>query len=134
MENKVIGRFSAKTFNNHFLEFEVREDGFIYWNHIKDEKIKRLIIKPKLEIYLQNGTSYALNNRSSIELIESYFIEPKLLEYLIKNHRVMYSTDMAYLYGFDKNYAYDFYDQARAFKWVRNKEKILTKQKQGIFN
>ena len=134
MENKVIGRFSAKTFNNHFLEFEVKEDGFIYWNFIKGQKIKRLIIKPKLEICLQNGTSYALNNRSSIELIESYFIEPELLEYLIKNHRIMYSTDMAYLYDFDKNYAYDFYDQSRAFKRVKDKEKILVKQKQGIFN
>ena len=49
---------------------------------------------------------------------------------------VMYSHDMAILYGFDPKHSYDCYFQTRSFKKNRHKEKtkVLTKQKKGIFH
>ena len=69
-------------------------------------------------------------------LIKSYIIEPHVLEYMIENKMVMYSHDMAILYGFDPKHAYDGYFQTRSFKKNRHKEKtkVLTKQKKGIFH
>ena len=46
----------------------------------------------------------------------------------------MYSTDMAYLYGLNPEYASDREYQTRAFKYVKDDTKRLVKQKQGIFN
>ena len=69
------------------------------------------------------------------ELIRSYIIESSILEYLMENKMLMYSHDMAMLYGFDPQYAYDYHFQTRSFKKSRYKDnkKILTKQKKGIF-
>ena len=69
-------------------------------------------------------------------LIKSYIIEPYVLEYLIENKMLIYSHDMALLYGFDPKHSYDGHFQTRAFKKNRHKDKtkILTKQKKGIFH
>ena len=83
---------------------------------------------------MQDGSYRVLNNKFSMELIESYFIKPELLEFLVLKNSVMYSYDMACLYGFNVKRSYDYYQQRRAFKRVKDKEKILVKQKQGIFN
>ncbi len=78
--------------------------------------------------------SYIRGNYLEKTLICQYLIDDELLEYLIKNKMIDYSTDMAYLYGLDADYAYDREYQTRAFKWVKKKSKILTKQKRGFFN
>ena len=67
-------------------------------------------------------------------MIKSYNISNELLEYLIRERIVRYSTDMAYFYGFDPEYAYDREYQTRAFKYVKDDKKRLVKQKQGNFN
>lgn len=134
MDNKVIGSFTAKTFGNQFYEFKVKEDGYIYWDLLPGEKIKRFILKPRFELFLKDGGYRVLNTKNTIGLIESYYINPTLLNYLIKQGRIMYSVDMSYLYDIDKKYGYDILEQRRAFKRVKDKQKILTKQKQGIFN
>ena len=73
-------------------------------------------------------------------IIREYFkwIDDDLFEYLINNRKIMYSTQMAVLYGFDPKYAFDAHSQQRAFKNSRNnpkkRAKVLESQKQGKFN
>lgn len=134
MENKIVGKFTAKTFDNKVYEFIVKEDGYIYWDLLPGKKIKRFILKPKFELCIEGNEYRILDNKSSLELVETYFISTELLKFLIKNNRIMYSVDMSYLYDIEEKYGYDRYEQKRAFKRVKDKTKILSKQKQGIFN
>ena len=88
---------------------------------------KRLIFGPLSKEELENQQQ---------DLIKSYIIESSVLEYLMENKMLMYSNDMAILYGLDTQHAYDHHFQTRSFKKSRHKEnkKILTKQKKGIFH
>ena len=44
VQNKTIGKFTAKTFNNNFYEFEVKEDGYIYIGiYWRNKKLKDLL-------------------------------------------------------------------------------------------
>ena len=59
-------------------------------------------------------------------------------EYLINNKKVMYSTDMAILYGFDTEYAYDASRQRKAYRRTKNnpikRAKVLAPLKAGKFH
>lgn len=69
--------------------------------------------------------------RSNIDFIESIEISDALFLYLKNNNMIMYSTDMAYLYNLSNKDRYDKYYQTRAFKHIKDKEKILSKQRNG---
>ena len=71
---------------------------------------------------------------SQKDYIQSFNIDSELLEELALKSVIYYSTDMAYLYGFDPDMAFDRYQNRRAFKHVKDKTKILALQKQGIYN
>lgn len=136
----IKGYFNAITFDDQIYEFIVDGEGNIYCDAIiKDRAIKKLIMKPNFEAILVNGgwvscDCLARMNGGRKSLIKDYNISPQLAEKLVLNHSIMYSVDMAYLYGLDYRYAYDREDQTRAFKHVKNPAKRLVKQKQGIFN
>lgn len=66
------------------------------------------------------------------DLIQSYIIEPETFNYMLQNKMLMYSHDMALLYGFDCQHAHDRHFQTRAYK--RRPVKVLLKQKRGIFH
>ena len=51
---------------------------------------------------------------------------------------IRYSTDMAYLYGFEDKNGYDsepgYYGVGSPYKWAKKKGPILVKQRKGQFN
>ena len=51
---------------------------------------------------------------------------------------IIYSNDMAYLYGFNDKNGYDsdpnHYGVGSPYKWAKKKGPILVKQKKGQFN
>lgn len=143
--NNDIKYFKALTFDNNIYNFAVTSDNEIYCQEFGISIPAYLIeLKPNFVLRDQGKrTIYSLddhiNNRNkSKSLIKEFIIDNDLLNYMIKNKMVIYSTDMAFLYGFDPRYAYDSYCQKRAFKSYRNnvkkKTKILEKQKRGIFH
>lgn len=88
-----------------------------------------------LDDYLRN-----MNTKKSegLSLINEWIIPDDVFKYLVDNKKLMYSTNMAILYGFDKTYAFDSRHNKRAFKHTKNNEKkrakILSPMKLGNFN
>lgn len=79
-----------------------------------------------------------LKKKDGRSLISKWDIPEDVFEYLINERKVLYSTQMAMLYGFDVDYAYDKNHNKRAFKSSRHnpevKARILAPQKLGKFN
>lgn len=88
-----------------------------------------------LDDYLRNRNLKKPNGRS---LIVKWDIPEDVFEYLINQRKLMYSTNMAVLYGFDQQYAFDNRHNKRAFKCTRNNAtkhaKILAPQRAGKFH
>lgn len=133
-------RFTAITFMGRELEFRVTEDNEIYSESFSfNVPIKRLIFKPNLYFVFDGGIGFDLDTiardtRSVKDLVQYFIIDDDLLLELVVADKIRYSTDMAFLYGFNPIYAYDRCDNKRAFKHVKDESKILSLQKRGIFN
>ena len=54
--------------------------------------------------------------------------------YMKDNNMIMYSVEMAYLYDFVNKDGFDLSHKTTVFKRVKDKSKILEKQKKGIYN
>jgi len=135
MERKRIGKFYATAFDETIYTFIVYEDG-IACPTMRIESAKRLIIKPRFDIVGHQNEWYPMPAKvgAQSELIKTYDIDEELFKYLKARKMIFYSTDMAYLYGFEDKNGYDASFQKTPFKRVKDKTKILSKQKQGIFN
>lgn len=118
---------------NFVLRDEHSQTIYSLKDYLREQKEKKKIDYKK---FILETISKEEQEKQQEELIQSYIIEPTVLEYLMENKMLMYSNDMAMLYGFDPQHAYDHHFQTRSFKKSRNKEntKILTKQKKGIFH
>ena len=137
MEKKELGRFYAIAFDETVYEFIVYED-YMACPLLGAERITHMDLKPRFSLssrYTHNLAGYIMPvvGGDSKGLIKTYDIDDVLFTYLKLKRMISYSTDMAYLYGFPEKKGFDAYDQKRAFKRTRP-EKILVKQKQGIFN
>lgn len=139
-----IKYFSAVTFDNNKYNFAVTPEGEIYCNEFGISfPAYGIELKPNFVLLDHSKrTLYSLgdhiqNRNKTYSLIKEFIIDPELFDYLKNNHMVTYSTDVAFQYGFDQNYAFDAHWQKRAFKSYRynqkKKVKILEKQKRGIF-
>lgn len=137
--------FSAVTYDNEVYEFAVTPEGDIFCCDFDIADPTNIIeLKPNFILRDKQGkTLYSLDEYTrerniKKSLIREWIINEDLLEYLIKNRKIIYSTQMAILYGFDPQYAYDAHYQKRAFKSSRNnplkRTKILARQKAGNFN
>ena len=135
MERKRIGKFFATAFDETIYTFIVYDDGIACPN-LGVDKAKRIIIKPKFELVGYEDDWYLMPIKSGYKegLINSYDIDKDLFKYLKTKSMILYSTDMAYLYGFEDKQGYDSEFKKTPFKRVKDKQKILAKQKQGIFN
>ena len=129
-----IGRFNIITFNNQKYEFIVYEN-YIYCKELTDFQIKKLYIRPNIELIGENGR-FLFNeyNKKEKNYVKEYNINEELLKYLIENNIAYISTEMAIYYGLNKEYGYDKKEKNNAFKWAKKKGLILKKQKEGIFN
>ena len=136
MERFKIGEFYAIAFDGTVYTFTVYEDG-LACHQLGAEQIRVLFLNPRMNFYdvIKDDFINIPEKAGYMEgLIKTYDIEPKLLWYLKSQNLIRYSTDMAYLYDFDDKEGYDRVFQRAPFKRVKNKQKILEKQKQGIFN
>lgn len=148
LEENIIGQFFAITFDDQVYNFIVTDQLSLYCPQIGEERlIESLAIKPNFEIRLKKGSlRYAVDlakrhrgdsyyeDGKNLPYVAKYIIPEHLVDVLVANEVISYSTDMAYLYGLNPDYAYDFYFQTRAFKHVPDKSNILVKQKKGQYN
>lgn len=136
--------FKAVTYNGEEYNFAVTPENKICCIEFgKDKKANLIEIKPNFVLRNENGqTIYSLdeylrsrlNPKSKGDKIYNWIIEPELFKYLIDNKMIMYSKQMAILYGFDEEYeqyAYNAAYEKRTHKNSKNnpKKRTLTLEK-----
>jgi len=137
--------FSAVTYEGNIYNFVITNKGDIFCLEFDLAISTQLIeLKPNFILRNEEGRSfyslddYVRERKLKKSLISEWIIDEEVFEYLINNRRIMYSTQMAVLYGFDPKYAFDVKYQKRAFKYSRNnpakRTKVLKPMKSGIFN
>jgi len=137
MEN-IVGSFNLKTFGGKVYKFCVLDNGLMYCKDITMYPLYRIVLKPLFDLYglneYGNKESIFIPRSKVNDYIESVDIDENLLNYMRLNNMIMYSTDMAYLYNLPNKDGYDRLYQKRAFKHVKDKSKVLMKQKRGYYN
>lgn len=137
--------FKAVTYDNNTYNFVVTSDGGIYCLEFDITEPASIIeLKPNFVLRRKNGeTIYNLDDFTrerniKKSLIREWIIDDELFDELIEQRKIMYSVQMAILYGLDALNAFDAHCQKRAFKSSRNNEekrvKVLSKMKSGQFN
>lgn len=141
MERLEVAKFYAKLFDEKVIEFIVFNDNTMACPTLNIESFKRIILKPRFKLIGENvHYTYDAPPTTYFEskLIESYDIDENLFAYLKENGMIRYSTDMAYLYGFEDKNGYDsdprHYGVGSPYKWAKKKGPILVKQRKGQFN
>lgn len=133
----------AQTFDDNCHVFSlVRGSNKYYLLYENDSRlIKKLVIKPDLWVfYMEGGYEHGvkllkpLNPTESKILTKNFIIDPDIFELLINNGLISYSKAMADLYDFDEKYSSDYKYHKRDYKNSKNKEKVLEKMRQGVFN
>lgn len=137
MEKQEIGKFYATRFDGSVYEFIVNSDSTMDCPTIGVESIYRIVIKPRFELF-SKSCSYinpAKHGGNIDGLIKDYNIDDDLFAYLREHNMIMYSTDMAYLYGFKDKNGYDRgFKEGHPFKWAEKRGPILVKQRKGQYN
>ena len=136
--------FKAVTYNGEEYNFAVTPENQICCIEFGVDKTANLIeLKPNFVLRNKNSrTIYSLdehlrlrfNPKSKGDKIFNWIIEPELFKYLIENKMIMFSKQMAILYGFAEEYqqfAYNAAYEHRAHKNTRNntKKRALTLEK-----
>ncbi len=141
MERQEIGRFYAKSFDGLIIEFVVYDDNTMSCPTLDIDSFISITLKPRFgirdeESYYEYNVAACHNDQC--QLIEDYYIQEDLFDYLKENGMIRYSNDMAYLYGFEDKQGYDsdpgHYGVGSPFKWAKKKGPILEKQRKGRFN
>lgn len=145
MENEEVRYFSALTFDDNTYNFAVTPDGDIYCCEFDlAEPARTIEFKPNFVLRNKHRRpfysldDYARERKIEKSLVKEWIIDEDLFNFLMEKRQIMYSAQMAVLYGFEPHYAFDYYDQKRAFKSSRNnakkRAKILEPMKTGKFN
>ena len=142
MEKQEIGRFYATSFDGEVIEFIVYDDNTMDCPTLGVYSFKRIELKPRF-VLSDGEKSYtydvpAATSNDNSQLIGDYDIDEDIFMYLEENKMIRYSTDMAYLYGFENKKGYDsaprHYGVGSPYKWAKKKGPILVKQRKGQFN
>ena len=137
--------FNAVAYDGNIYNFEVTPEGNIYCTNFNLKTPANVIeLKPNFvlrDIHFRSFYSldeYTRDKKIKKSLISEWNIEEDVFQYLISGRQIMYSSQMAILYGFDQRYAFDAPSQQRAFKYSRNnrakRQRILAPMKSGKFN
>ena len=137
--------FKAVTYDDNTYNFVVTSDGGIYCLEFDIVEPASVIeLKPNFVLRRKNGeTIYNLDDfrrerKIPKSLIREWIIDDELFNELIGQRKILYSVQMALLYGLDASKSFDAHYQKRAFKSSRNNEekriKVLSKMKSGKFN
>lgn len=147
--NNEMKYFSALAVDNSTYNFSITPTGEIFCIEFGTTyPASKIELKPNFVLRKEDGsTLYSLDdhlrNRNKKKpngqsLIIQWNIPTDVFEYLIDNKKLMYSYNMALLYGFDTQYAFDQNHNKKAFKSTRHNpeemEKRLLLQKSGQFN
>lgn len=135
MEKQMIGKFFAESFNGKVYEFIIYNDNTMSCPEMTDNRIYRILLKPRFELLCENNVWKSLpDTKNSKDMIKNYYIHDEIFAYLKEKDMIRYSTDMAYLYDFCDKDGYDKkYREPHPYKWAEKKGKVLVKQKQGEF-
>lgn len=137
--------FSAVSYDGSIYNFIITKEGDIFCLEFDIAKPAKIIeLKPNFILRNEEGRSfyslddYARERKQQKSLISEWIINEDVFEYLVNNKKIIYSTQMAILYGFNPEYSFDAHYQKRAFKYSRNnpakRTKILKPMKSGKFN
>ena len=139
-----IKYFKAVTYNGDEYNFAVTPENQICCIEFGIDKTANLLeLKPNFVLRNKNSrTIYSLDEhlraryspKSKGDKIFNWIIEPELFKYLLENKMIMFSKQMAILYGFTEEYqqfAYNASYEPRAHKNSRNnpKKRALTLEK-----
>ena len=131
----LVGRFTATTFDDEDIQFQVYDNGIMKCPTLDIDLIRYIHLKPRFELHSETMSyTYDVKHRLGCgsKLIKSYDIDGDLFEYLKTRGMIKYSTEMAYFYGFpDKK---GFNTTKAAFKRKKKPEKSLFLQLRGFFN
>lgn len=145
MDFEEVKYFSAVTFDDNTYNFAVTPKGDIYCCEFDIAQPAKIIeLKPNFTLRDERGHSfyslddYTRERKIEKSLIREWIIDEELFSLLMSEHKLLYSTQMAVLYGFDPQYSFDANNQKRAFKSSRNNKKkrakVLAPMKSGKFN
>lgn len=127
--------------NNHVFYFITSGDE-AYLRYENDIKlIKRLIIKPNFIVfYVDDSFEYGVDllkpclPKENKILVKEFSIDPNIFHNLIKHNLISYSKGMADLYNLPVVYSSDIKYHHNDYKRTGNKEKVLSKFREGNFN
>ena len=147
--NEVMKYFSAIAVDGSTYNFGITPKGEISCAEFGITYPASIIeLKPNFVLRRVDGsTLYSLDEHlrnknikkpDGLSLIIEWKIPEDVFEYLINNRKIMYSTQVAILYGLNQQYAYDYRYNKRAFKSTRNnpegRARTLAPKKSGNFN
>ena len=133
----------VETFDYNYHEFElIQKDKKYYLKFQHDPRlITKLVIKPDLwAFYKDGGYEHGVNLLKPINLARGqvlawdFHIDPEIFDILIENKLISYSKAMADLYNLPVELSRDYLSHRRDYKNSKNKEKVLERWKNGIFN
>lgn len=151
--NKELMEFTAITYNNYVYHFSITANGEISCSEFGITIPASIIeIKPNFVLRRADGSTICnlddhLRNRNlkkpnGESLVFKWDIPENVLEYLINNKKIMYSTELALLYGFPTEYAHDINYKRKEIRRLQNNPnksekhlcKLRTQFKNGKFN
>ena len=128
--------------NNNHVFYYVEENGLHYFKMEGDSRlITRLIIKPDLWAFFKNGgyehgvkllKPVITSNKKTLAM--NFYIDPNIFYTLVSDGLISYSKAMADLYDLPPAYSSDVKYHHNDYKRTKNKELVLSKMRQGIFN
>jgi len=128
---KELMEFTALTYNNSVYHFTIFENGEISCIEFGITEPASIIeIKPNFVLRRADGsTVYELDDHlrnrnlkkpNGESLVFKWDIPENILEYLINNKKIMYSTEMALLYGFPTENAHDINYKRKEIRRIQN--------------
>lgn len=128
-------------YNCHWFELVDINDEYYLKYEYDSKLITKLVIKPDLwVIYKDGGYEHGINLLKPINLSQKkvlsmeFHIDPEIFDTLIENKLISYSKAMADLYDLPVEFSRDYLYHHRDYKHSKNKELVLEKWKNGIFN
>ena len=129
-----------ETFDGKAYDLNIVKIGNDYYFRFEKEPhlIRSVKIKPNPEFEYVNGTVMTLTNKlarmgKNVSLVKECYIDPEDFKELTEQRVFKYSYIVSQLYGFDPERAYDYKHHTADFKRTKNKELVLTRYKNNMF-
>ena len=133
---------AVSTFDSGKHEFHLIKDDTKYcFKYDGSPKlISKLVIKPDLWVLFRDGgyeqgiNFLSRENNCKRVLASGFDIDPDIFELLVTYDLISYSKGMADLYDLPIIHSRDFLNHCNDYKRSKNKDLVLEKMRNGIFN